>query len=309
MLGIGLRRMFARKGNPMKPILPTLALLTAGLTSSLAAAESITVGGKNFTEQLIMASMTSQYLEAHGYEVEERSGMGTALLRRAQESGQVDLYWEYTGTSLISYNGVEEKLSPEETYERVKEMDGEKGLVWLDPSEANNTYALAMRRDQAEELGIDSISDLASTINDGHEMTLASNATFYSRDDGLRPMQETYGFEFGRRNVSRMDQGLTLTALDQEEVDVAMTTATNGRIPALDLTVLEDDLGFFPDYAMTPVVRAETLEAHPELAEQMNRLSALLDDAAMASLNARVDVDRETIEHVAEDFLTVNNLL
>ncbi len=76
----------------MKPILPTLALLTAGLTSSLAAAESITVGGKNFTEQLIMASMTSQYLEAHGYEVEERSGMGTALLRRAQESGQVDLY-------------------------------------------------------------------------------------------------------------------------------------------------------------------------------------------------------------------------
>ena len=294
------------------PLIGGLALastLVSPLTSTAAHAEDITVGGKNFTEQLILSSMTTQYLQAHGYEVDQRAGMGTTVLRRAQESGQVDLYWEYTGTSLISYNKVTEDLSPEATYERVKELDAEKGLIWLEPSEANNTYALAMRKDDAEARGIATISDLADVINGGQELVLASNATFYSRDDGLRPMQETYGFEFGRRNVKRMDQGLTLTSLDQEEVDVAMTTATNGRIPALDLTVLEDDKHFFPDYALTPVVREETLEANPDLDERMNALSALLDDSTMARLNAKVDVDKQPVEKVAERFLEEHDLL
>nr|WP_163503688.1 glycine betaine ABC transporter substrate-binding protein [Halomonas socia] len=295
----------------MTRIVPQLSLaaLAMAIATGSAQASTLQVGGKNFTEQLIMASLTTQYLEGLGYDVEERSGMGTTVLRQAQENGQIDLYWEYTGTSLISYNNVEETLSPEETYARVKELDGERGLVWLEPSEANNTYALAMRRDDAEALGINSISDLADVINDGNEMSLASNATFYSRDDGLMPMQEAYGFEFGRRNVSRMDQGLTLSSLDQGEVDVAMTTATNGRIPALELTVLEDDLAYFPDYAMTPVIRADTLGEFPELEEQLNALSALLDDATMAELNARVDVERETIERVAESFLEEHDLL
>nr|CDQ36636.1 Putative osmoprotectant uptake system substrate-binding protein OsmF precursor [Virgibacillus halodenitrificans] len=294
------------------PLIGGLALastLVSPLTSTAAHAEDITVGGKNFTEQLILSSMTTQYLQAHGYDVDQRAGMGTTVLRRAQESGQVDLYWEYTGTSLISYNKVTEDLSPEATYERVKELDAEKGLIWLEPSEANNTYALAMRKDDAEARGIATISDLADVINGGQELVLASNATFYSRDDGLRPMQETYGFEFGRRNVKRMDQGLTLTSLDQEEVDVAMTTATNGRIPALDLTVLEDDKNFFPDYALTPVVREETLEANPDLDERMNALSALLDDSTMARLNAQVDVDKQPVEKVAERFLEEHDLL
>ncbi|RXE48791.1 glycine betaine ABC transporter substrate-binding protein [Chromohalobacter israelensis] len=294
------------------PLIGGLALastLVSPLTSTAAHAEDITVGGKNFTEQLILSSMTTQYLQAHGYEVDQRAGMGTTVLRRAQESGQVDLYWEYTGTSLISYNKVTEDLSPEATYARVKELDAEKGLIWLEPSEANNTYALAMRKDDAEARGIATISDLADVINGGQELVLASNATFYSRDDGLRPMQETYGFEFGRRNVKRMDQGLTLTSLDQEEVDVAMTTATNGRIPALDLTVLEDDKNFFPDYALTPVVREETLEANPDLDERMNALSALLDDSTMARLNAQVDVDKQPVEKVAERFLEEHDLL
>ncbi|NWO11629.1 glycine betaine ABC transporter substrate-binding protein [Chromohalobacter salexigens] len=294
------------------PLIAGLALastLVSPLTSTAAHAEDITVGGKNFTEQLILSSMTTQYLQAHGYEVDQRAGMGTTVLRRAQESGQVDLYWEYTGTSLISYNKVTEDLSPEATYECVKELDAEKGLIWLEPSEANNTYALAMRKDDAEARDIATISDLADVINGGQELVLASNATFYSRDDGLRPMQETYGFEFGRRNVKRMDQGLTLTSLDQEEVDVAMTTATNGRIPALDLTVLEDDKNFFPDYALTPVVREETLEANPDLDERMNALSALLDDSTMARLNAQVDVDKQPVEKVAERFLEEHDLL
>lgn len=292
-----------------KSLIVTLSALALVGSATALQAQEIVVGGKNFTEQQILTSMTAQYLDGLGYEVNKRGGMGSTILRQAQENGQVDLYWEYTGTSLITYNKVTEKLSPEDTYERVKELDAEKGLVWLEPSDANNTYALAMRESDAEERGIETISDLAEAINGGETLTLASNAEFYARDDGLRPLQETYGFEFGRENVKRMDSGLTLATLDQENVDVAMATSTEGKIPALNLVVLEDDKEFFPHYALTPVVRVETLKANPELADQMNQLSALLDDETMASLNSRVDVDKETVERVTEDFLKQHDLL
>ncbi|MBD3896281.1 glycine betaine ABC transporter substrate-binding protein [Halomonas sp. ML-15] len=293
----------------MKYIVSTLSGLALAGAVTTASAADLVVGGKSFTEQQIIAHMTSQYLEALGYDIDSRVGMGSAVLRQAQENGQVDLYWEYTGTSLITYNDISERLDPEETYARVKELDAEIGLVWLEPSAANNTYGLAMREDDAEERGIVTISDLAAAINDGDELTLASNVEFYARDDGLRPLQEAYEFEFGRPNVSRMDTGLTYPALRDGEVDVSVVFATDGRIPAFDLRVLEDDLEYFPAYALTPVIREETLEEFPELEEQLNALSALLDDATMAELNARVDVERETIERVAESFLEQHDLL
>ncbi|WP_108446490.1 glycine betaine ABC transporter substrate-binding protein [Halomonas denitrificans] len=289
-----------------------MTLLTgAALAGSLTTAQAneIVVGGKNFTEQQILASMTSQYLDALGYDVEKRSGMGSAVLRQAQENGQIDLYWEYTGTSLINYNDVTERLSPEETYSRVKELDAEKGLVWLEPSEANNTYALAMREDDAEERGIATLSDLAQAVNDGEELTFALNAEFYAREDGWRPLQQAYDFRVGRADVKRMDSGLVYQALRDGQVEVGLVFATDGRIPAFDFRVLEDDQNYFPAYALTPVVREETLEANPELAEQMNTLSGLLDDETMSSLNAQVDVEKVTIERVAENFLEEHDLL
>ncbi|MGM0783563.1 MAG: glycine betaine ABC transporter substrate-binding protein [Pseudomonadota bacterium] len=293
----------------MKHLMTTLTGLALAGSLATAQAEEIAVGGKNFTEQQILASMTTQYLEGLGYDVESRAGMGSAVLRQAQENGQIDLYWEYTGTSLINYNDITERLGPEETYERVKELDGEKGLVWLEPSAANNTYALAMRGDDAEERDMATLSDLAQAVNDGEELTFALNAEFYAREDGWRPLQEAYGFRVDRGNVKRMDSGLVYQALRDGEVDVGLVFATDGRIPAFDFHVLEDDQNYFPAYALTPVVRQEILDANPELAEQMNALSSLLDDEVMATLNARVDVERETIEEVAENFLEENELL
>ncbi|MGM0702526.1 MAG: glycine betaine ABC transporter substrate-binding protein [Pseudomonadota bacterium] len=293
----------------MKHLMTTLTGLALAGSLATAQAEEIAVGGKNFTEQQILASMTTQYLEGLGYDVESRAGMGSAVLRQAQENGQIDLYWEYTGTSLINYNDITERLGPEETYERVKELDGKKGLVWLEPSAANNTYALAMRGDDAEERDMATLSDLAQAVNDGEELTFALNAEFYAREDGWRPLQEAYGFRVDRGNVKRMDSGLVYQALRDGEVDVGLVFATDGRIPAFDFHVLEDDQNYFPAYALTPVVRQEMLDANPELAEQMNALSSLLDDEVMATLNARVDVERETIEEVAESFLEENELL
>ncbi|MDR9438825.1 MAG: glycine betaine ABC transporter substrate-binding protein [Halomonas sp.] len=294
----------------MKRLMTTLSGLALAGAMTTAGAAEITVGGKNFTEQQILSNMTTQYLESLGYDVENRSGMGSAVLRQAQENGQIDLYWEYTGTSLINYNDVTERLSPEETYARVKELDAEKGLVWLDPSNANNTYALAMREADAEERGIASLSDLAQAINDGGEdLTFALNAEFYAREDGWRPLQQAYDFRVDRGNIKRMDSGLVYPALRDGDVEVGLVFATDGRIPAFDFRVLEDDQGYFPAYALTPVVRQETLEENPDLAKQMNALSTLLDDATMAELNARVDVERENIEDVAQSFLEDNELL
>ena len=130
----------------MKTLMPLLT--GAVLAGSLATAQAneIVVGGKNFTEQQILSSMTTQYLEGLGYDVEKRAGLGSAVLRQAQENGQIDLYWEYTGTSLINYNDESaEGLTVDETYQKVKELDAEKGLVWLEPSDANNTYACPAR--------------------------------------------------------------------------------------------------------------------------------------------------------------------
>ena len=281
----------------------------AGLGFASANAQTIVVGGKNFTEQQLLADLTSQLLKAKGFEVDTRSGMGSAAVRSAMENGQIDVYWEYTGTSLITYNKVTERMSPEETYNKVKELDAEKGIVWLDPSAANNTYALAMRKPDAEQHGIKTLSDLAAKINGGEALTFASNAEFYARADGLKPLEAEYGFEFGRENIMRMDTGLVYQALRDGQVDVGLVFATDGRIPAFDFIVLEDDKKYFPAYALTPTARKEVLDNNPKLAEHLNALSAKLDDATMAKLNASVDVEKKSIENVAESFLKEQGLI
>lgn len=290
-----------------------LSAVAAGVVLSAASvvamAQNVVVGGKNFTEQLLMASMTSQLLQAKGFKPDIKSGMGSAVLRQAQENGQVDVYWEYTGTSLITYNKVTEKLSMADTYKKVKELDAAKGLVWLNPSRANNTYSLAMNSDDAKKQGIASISDLAAKVKGGSKLTFASSAEFYARPDGLKPMEQLYGFEFGREDVKRMDSGLLYSALRDKQVDVSIVFATDGRIPAFNFLVLKDDKGYFPAYALTPVVTKKFLDANPKVADHLNALSAKLDDGTMARLNATVDVEKKTIEEVAQTFLKQQGLI
>lgn len=283
--------------------------LVAGVVGNASANTTIVVGGKKFTEQQLVAEMTAQLLRANGYKVDKRADLGSSVLRAAQENGQVDVYWEYTGTSLITYNKVTDKLSAEETYKTISELDAQKGITWLNPSKANNTYALAMRKVDAEKDGVVSISDLAKNIQAGKSYKFASNAEFFSRPDGLRPLQEEYGFEFERKNIVRMDGGLTYQALRDGQVDLALVLSTDGRIPAFGFVVLKDDKGFFPGYALTPVVRTEVLEANPKVGELLNALSSKLDDGTIAGLNSRVDVGRESIEGVSKAFLQQSGLL
>jgi osmoprotectant transport system substrate-binding protein len=233
--------------------------------------------------------------------------MGSAALRQAMENGQIDVYWEYTGTSLITYNKVTEKLNAEDTFKKVKELDAKKDIVWLDPSAANNTYALAMRKEESNKLGIKTLSDLAKHVNDKDKLTFGSNAEFYARPDGLKPLEKAYGFEFKRGDIKRMDSGLVYEAL--KNVDVGLVFATDGRIPAFGFVTLKDDKGYFPSYALAPVVRTEVLKAHPELQGLLESVASKLNDKVMAQLNAKVDVDKVSVENVATQFLKDNGLV
>jgi osmoprotectant transport system substrate-binding protein len=295
----------------MKRIVKLLAgIALAGLIGGGAAAQTIVVGGKAFTEQQIMTAMTVAILKAKGFTPDRKAGMGTAAVRSALENGQVDVYWEYTGTGLgVFYKLTEKFPTPQAAYRKIKELDAAKGLVWLNMSPVNNTYAFAMNKDDAQKRGIVTMSDFAKAINGGAKLTFASNAEFYARPDGLPGWQQAYGFEFERDNVKRMDTGLTYNALKDRQVDSAVVFATDGRIPAFNFVVLKDDKGYASPYNLTPVVRKEILDKNPRIGEALNSIAAKLNDETMAKLNASVDVDKKTPEEVAENFLKTNGLI
>src|SRR5215203_5761719 len=210
--------------------------------------------------------MTAQLLRASGLSPHKGTGFATTGVRTLQERGIVDVYWEYTGTSLITFNHVTEKLSADEAYERVRTLDAERGLVWLAPSKVDNTYALAMRGADAAIKVISSISDLATKVRAGDVHILASTAEFVTRADGLKPLEQAYGFQFGWGKVVTMDPAAIYTVLHRSsELDVGVVFATDGRISAFNLTVLRDDRGFFPSYILAPVVRKTTLERFPQI--------------------------------------------
>jgi osmoprotectant transport system substrate-binding protein len=282
----------------------------AGVVCAAATAQTIVVGGKAFTEQQIMTAMTVAALKAKGFNPERKAGMGSAAVRSALENGQIDVYWEYTGTGLTVFNKINDKFaSAEDAYKRIKEVDGAKGIVWLNMSPVNNTYAFAMNRDEAQKRGIVTMSDYAKVVKSDPKFTFASNAEFYARPDGLPGWQSAYGFELERDNVKRMDTGLTYTALKDRQVDSAVVFATDGRIPAFNFVVLKDDKHYAPPYNLTPVVRKEVLDKNPKIADTLNAISAKLNDETMAKLNASVDVDKKTPEEVAEGFLKSNGLI
>jgi len=282
-----------------------LALLCAGVVQA-ADKPVIRLGARVFTEQTVLAAITAQYLGSKGYDVRVTGGLGSNLARSAQESGQLDMLWEYTGVSLVSYNHIDEKLDSAATYARVKELDGKKGLVWLTPSRFSNTYALALPEDVAKAYPqVNTISQLNQVLIDepkkGH--ILALDTEFANRSDGLVGLTQTYDLKFTRRDIRQMDAGLVYTALRNGQVFTGLVYTTDGRLNAFKLKLLEDDLKYFPDYTAAPVVRQQLLDAHPQLAAQLKPLAEMLDDATMRELNAQVDVAHRSPTVVAAEFL------
>ena len=299
----------------------TLKTTLCGLVAALALlagqaqAAPLVLATKSFTEQHILSAMTVQYLRKKGFEVQPKTNIATVISRNAMINKQVDMTWEYTGTSLIIFNHINERMTPEESYQTVKRLDARLGLVWLNPADMNNTYAFAMQRKRAEAENITTMSQLVEKIehirktDPDNNWMLGLDLEFSGRSDGMKPLQAAYNLELDRPQIRQMDPGLVYNAVRDGFVDAGLIYTTDGRVKGFDLKVLEDDKGFFPSYAVTPVVRKDTLEANPGLEEALNTLSAQLNNDVITELNKKVDIDHQSPQQVARDFLRSKQLL
>lgn len=272
---------------------------------------SVTVGSKEFTEQRIVGQMAVAALEAAGANVTDQTGLqGTEVVRNALESGEIDLYWEYTGTGWITILGNTEFLEgPEKYYESVRDADAENGVVWLEPSEINNTYAF-FYNPSVNDLGIQTISELAELAETNPEQaTLCAATEFITRDDGLPGVQEAYDFEFSE--VAELDLSLAINAaIEGQECTIGEIFQTDPLIAAEDLTVLEDDQNFFPVYNLAMTIREDTYGEHSDAYDELfGAITELLDNDTMRDLNARVDLEGMEPEQVARDFLVENGII
>jgi osmoprotectant transport system substrate-binding protein len=274
----------------------------------------ITVGSKEFTEQLILGQIAIQALEAAGATVTDRTGLtGTAAAREALESGEIDMYWEYTGTGWIVHLGHEEPIpDSQKQYEAVAQEDLAKNQIrWLKAAPANNTFAIAVRSEAAGVLGVTNLSELAvlSELRP-EDTTLCAAREFLNREDGLPGMEKAYDFEFPTANIVKMEEDQIYKATDLgDRCNFGEVFATDGRIKGLDLTVLEDDKQFFPIYNPSLVVRKEVMDDFPEITDIFVPITQKLDNETLQELNAAVDVDGESEEEVARRFLRDNGFL
>lgn len=267
---------------------------------------TIRVGSKQFTEQLIIGNMYALLLEDAGYTVDRKLNLGgTAVVHQALVSGELDMYAEYTGSALAAILKLPIDTDPQKVYDTVKsEYDKQFHLTFLDPIGFNNTYAIAMRKDRAAELGITKISDLKGKAD---QLTIAGSQEFMSRADGLPGLEAAYGIKF--KDSKGMDSGLVYQAVDAKQVDIASGNSTDGRLGALNLLMLKDDLPFFPPYYLAPVVRQDTLAKDPNLEAVLNKLAGKIDEATIAALNLKVDQDKMEPEDVARTFLKENGYI
>lgn len=284
-------------------IILTVALAGCGLGAGQNDGDTIVVSGKPWTEQYILTHMLGQLLKAKtDLNIDVQDGLGeTDVLHQGMFDGNIDIFVDYTGTGLLVI--LKDELRPEDTpesvYSRVKEQYAQKyNITMMEPLGFNNTYALTMRKAQAEELGIENASDLADHPD---LLTLGAPGSFYEREDGYDNMVKAYGIKF--KDTLDMNESLMYTAVRDAEVDVVTAYSTDGRIPRYDLKVLEDDKNFFPPYFAATLFRNEVLEAYPEVGEALSLLNGILTDEKMQELNSRVDIDGDDPETVAREFL------
>ena len=268
----------------------------------------ISVGSKEFTEQRVLGEIAVQALEAAGATVENRTGMaGTQAARRALLSGEIDAYWEYTGTAWITHLGHEDPIpDSQQQYRAVAKEDlRENDIRWLAPAPANNSFAIAVRSEAAEVLGVETLSGFAALSElRPEDATLCAADEFLSREDGLPGMEEAYDFKLPEENIVETGEGRIYGAIDEgENCNFGEVFETDGRIEALGLTLLEDDERSFPIYNPSLSVREEVMAEHPGISEVFAPISEDLDNETLRNLNAAVAVDGEPAEDVARQFL------
>lgn len=279
----------------------TIAALVVAAACSRRA-DRIVVGSKNFTESDLLAELVAQQIERRTrVPVERRLHLGgTFVCHEAITAGEIDLYVEYTGTAYAAVLKRPVIADRERVFREVSAEYGRRfGLAWLAPFGFNNTFAILVRRADAQRLGLRTISDVARVAG---RWRAGFGYEFLERADGFRGLSQAYGLTLAAPPTA-MDLGLTYRALAEGKVDLIAGNSTDGQIQALDLVALEDDRHYFPPYEAAPVLRQAVLARHPAVRAALDELAGKISDDEMRRLNAAADVERRDIAVIAREWL------
>jgi osmoprotectant transport system substrate-binding protein len=268
----------------------------------------IAFGSKDFTEQRVLGQIAVQYLRSQGADVWDQTGLvSSQAVRDSLLRGDIDAYWEYTGTAWITYFGHDEPITDaQKLFDAVSDEDlRENGIAWIDKAPLNNTYAFATKRTTSEQLGVDSLGQIKDLLAspEGKDVTFCVNSEFANRPDGMPGVQRAYGFRVPANQLLRLDTGLIYSQTGNGTCTFGAVFETDGRIKGLDLVTLEDPKKFFPLANAAISIRQDVLEEHPQIESLMKPIAAKLTTEQMQTLNARVDIDGVLPDKVARDWL------
>lgn len=266
----------------------------------------LTVTSKEFTEQLILGAIMGIAFQAAGADVLDRTGIqGSIGAREAVKGGDADAMYEYTGTAWITYQGNTEPITdPRKQWQAVHDADLKNGVTWLPPATLNNTYALAMNQRNAAKYKTKTLSDVAKLSKSNPKaVSLCVESEFASREDGLPGMQKKYGMHVPSSSITKMDTGIIYTQAAKGSCTYGEVFTTDGRIKAMNLTTMEDDKHFFPNYNAAPEINSKSLKEHPEIAEVLAPITKKLNNTVARELNSKVDVEGQDPHEVAKDWL------
>jgi osmoprotectant transport system substrate-binding protein len=303
----------------MKTVLKWLTFaLALGLATAGAARAEVVVSSKIDTEGSVLGNIILLTLEANGIKTQDRIQLGaTPVLRKAITAGEVDIYPEYTGNAGFFFNKADDPVWKDAAkgHETAKKLDYDANkIVWLDPAPANNTWAIALRKDVADANKLKTLADFGQWIRKGGKVVLAASAEFVNSDAALPAFQKTYDFKMKPEQLivlSGGDTSATIKAAAEQTngANAAMVYGTDGGIAPSGLVVMEDNKGVQPVYAPAPIIREAALKDNPKIAEILKPVFASLDLATLQGLNARVQVGGEPAKAVATDYLKSKGFL
>jgi osmoprotectant transport system substrate-binding protein len=295
-----------------------LAAAAFCLAATAHAADRIKVGSKIDTEGAVLGNMIVQLLEKAGLQVESKLQLGpTKIVRTALVSGEIDLYPEYTGNAGFFFSIDSDPVwkNADAAYQKAKSLDAEKNkLVWLQPAPANNTWAIAVRKDLAASGNLKTLDDLARYVKGGGKVKLAGSAEFVESAAALPAFQSAYGFKLASDQLLVLSGGDTAATIKAAAegtsgVNTAMAYGTDGALAAVGLVVLGDPKGVQAVYQPAPVVRAAVLEKNPKIKEVLEPVFRSLTLETLQTLNAKVAVEGQDAKKVARDYLTEKGFL
>ncbi|CAN2189536.1 OpuBC Periplasmic glycine betaine/choline-binding (lipo)protein of an ABC-type transport system (osmoprotectant binding protein) [Candidatus Nanopelagicaceae bacterium] len=306
------------KSHKVVAIAAAIALAVVGSAATSTSANAagtalkgvnVIVGSKDFTESIVLSKIVKQFIIAHGGKVTDKTNIkGSSTTREAMVSGDINMYWEYTGTAWLVYQKqTDVNISPADLYKKVVAGDKKNKVTWLPMTSFNDTYAWAITKANATKYGIKTYSDLAKKLPAGSSWCVESE--FQSRPDGWAGFKTKYGISDSNITTKVLDTGAIYQATKDGQCMVGEVFATDGRIGALGLMVPQEDISYFPPYNAALTMTDATAKKYPQLVKALAPIAAKISNATMQNLNARVDVLGEDADTVAKSFLTASGLV